>query len=29
MLLDVSMPQMSGYEVCRKLNENQSTEKII
>ncbi|MCF2900169.1 response regulator [Pseudoalteromonas sp. MEBiC 03607] len=28
-LLDVSMPQMSGYEVCRKLKENPSTEKII
>ena len=28
-LLDVSMPQMSGYEVCRKLKENPNTEKII
>ena len=24
-LLDVNMPQMSGYEVCRKLQENQNT----
>ncbi|MCF7501396.1 response regulator [Pseudoalteromonas sp. L1] len=28
-LLDVSMPQMSGYEVCRKLKENPNTANII
>ncbi len=28
-LLDVSMPKMSGYEVCRKLKENPKTEKVI
>lgn len=28
-LLDVSMPQMNGYEVCRKLKENPSTAHII
>ena len=28
-LLDVSMPQMNGYEVCRKLKANPSTAHII
>ncbi len=28
-LLDVSMPDMSGYEVCRKLKENDATKDII